>query len=86
MDYELIKIDKLKHSLLVKADGVELWVDYYCTKEGSENFYNWEFNQYIYCLDNSKDIEIKETQEKIYKDIENFNYFMDEIFYNYLEN
>ena len=80
MDYELIKTDKLNHSLLVKADGVELWVDYYCKKEGGENFYSWEFNQYIFFDYSMQDQKIKKTQEKILEDVENFDYFLDEIF------
>lgn len=80
MDYELIQIDKLNHSLLVKADGVELQVDYYCTKEGSESFYSWEFNQYIFFDYSIQDQKIKKTQEKILEDVENFDYFLDEIF------
>lgn len=85
MDYELIKIDKENEAILISADGVQLWIDYFIGIEEGEKFYTWEFNQYIFDIYNSKDIEVQETQKKINKDIENFNYFMDGIFYDYLE-
>ena len=86
MEYKLIKIDKKNKAVLITADNVELWVDYFIGIEEGEKYYTWEFNQYIFNIYNSKDIEAQETQKKINKDIENFNYFMDEIFYDYLEN
>lgn len=85
MEYKLIKIDKENEAILISADGVQLWIDYFVGIEEGEKFYTWEFNQYIFDIYNSKDIEAQETQKKINKDIENFNYFMDGIFYDYLE-
>ena len=86
MEYKFIKIDKEKESVLISADGVQLWVDYFKQVEDGEKYYTWEFNQYIFYIYNSKDIEAQEAQKKIYEDVENFDYFMDEIFYDYLEN
>lgn len=85
MEYKFIKIDKENEAILISADGVQLWIDYFVGIEEGEKFYTWEFNQYIFDIYNSKDIEAQETQKKINKDIENFNYFMDGIFYDYLE-
>lgn len=85
MKYEFIKIDKENNAILISADGVQLWLDYFVEIEDGENFYTWEFNQYIFNIYNSKDIEAQETQKKIYEDVENFDFFMDEIFYDYLE-
>lgn len=65
-------------SLLVSAGGVELWID--CHK--ADDYWKWDFNQYIFDIYNSKDIEAKETQDKIYKDVENFDCFIDEILEN----
>lgn len=86
MKYEFVKIDKENKAVLISADGVQLWVDYFEQIEAGETYYTWEFNQYIFYIYNSKDIEAQETQKKIYEDVENFDCFMDEIFYNYLEN
>ena len=86
MEYKFIKIDKKHNSVLISADGVQLWVDYFEQIEDGETYYTWEFNQYIFNLCNSKDIEAQETQKKIYEDVENFDCFMDNIFYDYLEN
>lgn len=66
-------------SLLVSADGVELWID--CHK-ADDDYWEWDFNQYIFDLYNSKDIEAKETQKKIYEDVENFDCFITEILEN----
>lgn len=85
MKYEFIKIDKENNAILISADGVQLWLDYFVEIEDGENFYTWEFNQYIFNIYNSKDIEAQETQKKIYEDVENFDFFIDEIFYDYLE-
>ena len=85
MEYKLINIDKENEAILISADGVQLWIDYFIGIEEGEKFYTWEFNKYIFDIYNSKDIEAQETQKKINKDIENFNYFMDDIFYDYLE-
>lgn len=85
MEYKFTKIDKENEAILISADGVQLWIDYFIGIEEGEKFYTWEFNQYIFDIYNSKDIEAQETQKKINKDIENFNYFMDGIFYDYLE-
>lgn len=86
MEYKLIEIDKENEAILISADGVRLWIDYFVETEGDEKYYTWDFNQYIFNIYNSKDIEVQETQNKIYEDVENFDYFMDEIFCNYLEN
>jgi hypothetical protein len=80
MKYELVKIDRKNNAILVSADGVQLWLDYFEQTENDEKYYTWEFNQYIFNIYNSKDIEAQETQNKIYEDVENFDYFMDEIF------
>lgn len=85
MKYKFIKIDKENEAILISADGVQLWIDYFIGIDEGEKFYTWEFNQYIFNIYNSKDIEAQETQKKINKDIENFNCFMDGIFYDYLE-
>lgn len=86
MQYKFIKIDKENKAILISANGVQLWVDYFEQIENGETYYTWDFNQYIFDIYNSKDIEAQETQRKIYEDVENFDCFMDEIFYNYLEN
>ena len=86
MEYKFIKIDKENEAVLISADGVQLWIDYFIEIEDGEKYYTWDFNQYIFNIYNSKDIEAQETQKKIYEDVENFDYFMDEIFYDYLEN
>lgn len=86
MEYKFIKIDEENESVLISADGVQLWVDYFIEIEDNEKYYTWDFNQYIFNLCNSKDLEAQETQNKIYEDVENFDCFMNGIFYNYLEN
>lgn len=86
MEYKLIKVDKENNAVLITADNVQLWIDYFEQVEEGEKYYTWEFNQYIFNIYNSKDIEVQETQKKIYEDIENFDCFMDEIFHNYLGN
>ena len=45
MKYELVKIDKENNAILVSADGVKLWVDYFY--DGEFGFV-WDFNQYIF--------------------------------------
>ena len=86
MEYKFIKIDKKHNSILISADNVQLWVDYFEQVEEGEKYYTWEFNQYIFDIYNSKDIKAQETQKKIYEDVENFDCFMDGIFYDFLEN
>lgn len=86
MKYEFIKIDKGNKAILISADGIQIWLDYSIEIEGGEKFYTWDFNQYIFDIYNSKDMEAQETQKKIYEDVENFNCFMDEIFCAFLEN
>lgn len=86
MEYKFIKIDKENESVLISADGVQLWVDYFIETESDEKYYTWDFNQYIFDICNSKDMEVQETQKKIYEDVENFDCFISEIFHDYLEN
>ena len=80
MDYELIQIDEENEAILISANGVQLWIDYFIGMEEGEKFYNWEFNQYIFFDYSIQDQKIKKTQEKILKDVENFDCFLDEIF------
>ena len=84
MKYELVKIDKENNAILISADGVKLWINYIEKTDDDEKYYIWDFNQYIFVIGNSKDDEIKAAQEKIDNDIENFDCFMDDIFYTYL--
>ena len=84
MKYELIKIDKENNAILISADGVKLWINYIEKTDDDGNYYIWDFNQYIFIIGNSNDDEIKATQKKIDDDIENFDCFMDDIFYTYL--
>ena len=86
MEYKFIKIDKENEAVLISANGVQLWVDYFEQVEDGEKYYTWQFNQYIFNIYNSKDIEAQETQKKIYEDIENFDFFIDNVLYDYLEN
>lgn len=86
MEYKFIKIDKENEAVLISANGVRLWIDYFVEIEDGEKIYTWQFNQYIFNIYNSKDIEAQETQKEIYEDVENFDCFMDGIFYDYLEN
>lgn len=84
MKYELVKIDKENNAILISADGVKLWVNYIEKTDDGEKYYIWDFNQYIFVIGNSKDDEIKAIQKRIDDDIENFDCFMDDIFYTYL--
>ena len=79
MDYELIQIDKENEAILISADGVQLWIDYFIGIEEGEKFYTWEFNQYIFFDYSIQDQKIKKTQEKILKDVEKFDCFLEEI-------
>ena len=86
MEYKFIKIDKENESILISANGIQLWVDYFVEIEDGEKIYTWDFNQYIFNIYNSKDIEAQDTQKKIYEDVENFDCFIDGIFCDCLEN
>lgn len=85
MEYKFIKEyrENIKNegewiSLLVSADGVELWID--CHKN-SDGYWDWDFNQYIFHDDNEQDQLVKAIQNKIYQDVEEFDCFVDSILY-----
>lgn len=64
-------------SLLVSADGVQLWID--CHKD-DDDYWSWSFNQYIFFDDNEQDQLVKATQEKILENqdnLEDFDMFID---------
>lgn len=74
--FEIIKVHKHKENYCSafihdREKNISFWVDYskidgYGNKEDfkTEDLYvDWEFNQYIFNLDNSIDIEQKEYQE-----------------------
>ena len=76
MKYKLLKKDVQNLALLIKADKTELWIDYWETENGIE----WDFNQYIFCDYSDSDQLVKETQNKIYEDVENFSSFIMDCF------
>lgn len=82
MNYKLIEIDFDNQSVLVNADDVELWIDYREEESDDEYIksYSWDFNKYIFFLDNANDVKIQAMQNKIYDDVENFDCFMDYVF------
>lgn len=55
-----IKIDD-SGSVLIESDNLQVWVDVW--EEGNDIRTEW--NQYIFMLNNSKDLEIKAFQENI---------------------
>jgi len=59
-----IKMDKTG-SVLIKHNNIETWVDVW--HDGIELIADW--NQYIFFLNNPKDVQIKEFQE----DCDNFD-------------
>ena len=87
MNYKLVEINKENQAILVDVDGWSIWIDYW--KENEEEGYLWDFNQYIfynwkgYML--TRDKKTMQAQEKIKEDIENFDCFMDSIFYDYAD-
>ena len=84
MEYKLIKIDQENESILISVDDVEMWVDY---RKNEEGFFEWEFNKFVFLRWKKSDMEIQEKQETILdKELEEFDFFMDGIFYDYLEN
>lgn len=80
VEYELKDIDEENQAILISVDGFNIWVDYW---ENEEGFTEWDFNQYIFHEWIEKDVKTREAQKKIYDDIENFDYFMDDIFSNW---
>lgn len=83
MRYNFINFDKKNKAVLISANGVRLWVDYYID---DDLLPSWEFNQYIFFMHDKNDKKVKEIQNKIYEDLENFDAFMDKIFEKYLNN
>ena len=80
VEYELKDIDEKNQAILISVDGFGVWLYYWEDKEG---FVEWDFNQYIFHEWIERDIKTREAQNKIYDDIENFSYFMDDIFNNW---
>lgn len=84
VEYELKDIDEKNQAILISVDGFNIWFDYWENKEG---FTEWDFNQYIFWdwkgYIESNDKKTMQAQEKIRNDIENFDYFMDDIFSNW---
>lgn len=87
--YKILKIENFNDyiSILIedKKENVCFWID--CCKidgYGNRNNYktddlyiDWEFNQYIFILDNEKDLKLKEYQEN-YNNIDKIQNFIDE--------
>ena len=76
MEYKLNKIDEENQAILISVDGFGIWIDY---REDEEGFFEWNFNKYIFYEWIESDVKTRELQNKIYKDIDNFTYFLDEI-------
>ena len=64
MKYKFIKIDKENEAILISADGVQLWIDYFIGIDEGEKFYTWEFNQYIFFDYSIQDQKIKKNTRK----------------------
>ena len=87
--FKIVKIHENKEYISVyindKKEDISFWVDCslmdgYGNKEDfkTEDLYiDWEFNQYIFNLDNSIDIKAKEYQENG-DNIDELQYFLDE--------
>ena len=87
--FKIVKIQEHKEYISVyindKKEDISFWVDCslmdgYGNKEDfkTEDLYiDWEFNQYIFNLDNSIDIKAKEYQENG-DNIDELQYFLDE--------
>lgn len=80
VEYELKDIDEENQAILISVDGFNIWVDYW---ENDEGFTEWDFNQYIFHEWIEKDVKTREAQNKIYNDMDNFSYFMDDILSNW---
>lgn len=80
VEYELKDIDEENQAILISVDGFNIWVDYW---ENDEGFTEWDFNQYIFYEWIEKDVKTREAQKKIYNDMDNFDYFIDDIFSNW---
>ena len=83
---ELVKVEKDKNSndfsmlLKEKITSHTFWID--CI-ENEDGYYSWDFNQYIFHLCDSKDIEAKKMQDFFNRNdnIENFDYLIDCLIY-----
>ena len=87
--FKIVKIQEHKEYISVyindKQEDISFWVDCslmdgFGNKEDfkTEDLYiDWEFNQYIFNLDNSIDIKAKEYQENG-DNIDELQYFLDE--------
>ena len=80
MEYKLNKIDEENQAILISVDGFGIWLDYW---ENEEGFTEWDFNQYIFHEWIEKDVKTREAQKKIYNDMDNFSYFIDDILSNW---
>ena len=77
-----ISEDKTSASVLIKdkTSGRACWYDVWNI---SNDFgYELDFNQYIFMLDNSKDIEAKAFQEELLQYCEEVNSLIDNLFYD----
>ena len=80
VEYELKDIDEKNQAISISVDGFNIWVDYW---ENEEGFTEWDFNQYIFHEWIEKDVKTREAQKKIYNDMDNFSYFIDDILSNW---
>ena len=65
-------------SILLKDNlkNIKFWLDCSIEEEEGEKYIDWEFNQYIFDMNNSLDIKAKEYQEDS-NNIESIAYFID---------
>lgn len=87
--FKIVKIQEHKEYISVyindKKEDISFWLDC-CLMDGFGNkdnfktedlYIDWEFNQYIFNLDNSIDMKAKEYQENG-DNIDEIQYFLDE--------
>lgn len=72
LELKVGKIDKENQAILITTNqAISLWIDYWYDEF---NDLNWDYNQYIFCLDNVDDLIKAIIQRQYYDEIDTLVY------------
>ena len=74
LDLKVLKHDKKEQAILIgdKQKAISIWIDYHYDKY---NDLQWEYNKYIFDLNNSKDLLEAIIQNQYYDEIDDLIYY-----------